>query len=143
MSMPESVNVPVPVLTSEPPVDPWATQFEPLPQSLITPVTVVLRLLPPTVTWLDPRKNTPSPSIEPALSLWSLFGPVLPEKSINPAVTLIRRALLPLLLPRNITSPLPLLVIVPPPAELKSPNRTMPLLLFVMAALPAVLLLKN
>jgi hypothetical protein len=48
---PDKVSVPVPALTSEPPVAPIKLQLEPAgPQSLMTPLTVVLRLLPPTVS---------------------------------------------------------------------------------------------
>ena len=53
---PASVIAPVPVFTSEPPVVPAALQpAPPRPQSPITPLTVVLKPLPPTVSWLAPR----------------------------------------------------------------------------------------
>jgi hypothetical protein len=53
---PESVSVPVPILISPPPVAPELLQSEPLsPQSLMTPLTAVLRLLPPTVSRFEPR----------------------------------------------------------------------------------------
>jgi hypothetical protein len=46
---PESVSVPVPTFTREPPVPPE------LPPSTIVPPTVVLRLLLPTMSALEPR----------------------------------------------------------------------------------------
>jgi len=48
--MPASVSVPVPTFTREPPVPPEA------PLSLMVPATVVLRLLPPTMSAFEPRK---------------------------------------------------------------------------------------
>jgi len=48
--MPESVSVPAPTFTREPPVPPEA------PPSLIVPATVVLRLLPPAMSAFEPRK---------------------------------------------------------------------------------------
>ena len=48
--VPASVSIPVPTLTREPPVPPEA------PPSLIVPLTVVLRLLPPTMSAFEPRK---------------------------------------------------------------------------------------
>jgi hypothetical protein len=42
------------------------------------PLTVVERLLPPTVSWLAPRKNVALPAIEPALTLLSPLGPIVP-----------------------------------------------------------------
>ena len=45
--MPDRVSVPLPVLTSEPPVPPFT------PPSWITPATSVERLLPPTVSCFD------------------------------------------------------------------------------------------
>ena len=58
---PVSVSVPVPILTSDPPVPPF------LPPSAMTPLTVVERLLAPTVSCLLPRRTQPAPSIEPAV----------------------------------------------------------------------------
>ena len=49
MLSPASVIVPVPVLVNEPPVPP------PEPPSAMIPVTLVERLLPPTVSSLAPR----------------------------------------------------------------------------------------
>ena len=43
----------MPTFTSEPPLPPAA------PPSWIVPLTVVERLLPPTVSWSAPRKNCP------------------------------------------------------------------------------------
>jgi hypothetical protein len=48
--MPLSVSVPVPTLISEAPV------LAKDPPSLMVPLTAVDRLLPPTVSWLPPRK---------------------------------------------------------------------------------------
>src|SRR5690348_15471100 len=53
--VPDRVSVPVPPLTSEPPV----------PRR--TPLTSVERLLLPTVSWFGPREKVPAPSIEPAV----------------------------------------------------------------------------
>jgi hypothetical protein len=61
--MPDRIIVPVPVLISLAPVPP------PLPPSLMTPVTSVERLLPPTVSSFWPRLKVPPPLSEPALSL--------------------------------------------------------------------------
>jgi hypothetical protein len=55
--LPDKVSVPVPTLTND----------APLPPSWISPLTVVERLLLPTVSWLEPRKYVPAPSIEPAV----------------------------------------------------------------------------
>jgi hypothetical protein len=53
---PPRIIVPVPTFTSAPPAAPRLLHSEPpKPQSLMTPLTVVLRLLPPTVSWLAPR----------------------------------------------------------------------------------------
>ena len=51
--MPDSVSVPVPTLTSEPPTPPGPKQ--PQVPSEMMPLTVVERLLPPTVSCLSPR----------------------------------------------------------------------------------------
>jgi hypothetical protein len=130
--MPDSVSVPVPVFTSEPPGGP-------VPRSLMTPLTVELRLLPPTVTSLAPRKKLPAPAIEPALSLPSLFGPLLAEKSTRPPKLFVIAAFPPVLLSRK--SSVPLLVILALPAVEVSWNSRVALL--VMVALLAVLVLKN
>jgi hypothetical protein len=55
---PASVSVPLPTLVSPPPVAPEpALHSNPVgPQSLMMPLTVVLRLLLPTVSWFEPRK---------------------------------------------------------------------------------------
>jgi hypothetical protein len=58
--VPDSVRVPVPTFTSEPP----ATK-----PSRMTPSTVVERLLLPTVSWFCPRLKVPLPAIEPTVSL--------------------------------------------------------------------------
>jgi hypothetical protein len=59
--LPDSVSVPVPTLASDAPVPPA------VPPSWIDPLTAVERLLLPTVSWLEPRKYVPAPSIEPAV----------------------------------------------------------------------------
>ena len=48
--MPESVSTPVPTFTSDPPVPPDE------PPSAIVPLTSVDKLLPPTMSALEPRK---------------------------------------------------------------------------------------
>jgi hypothetical protein len=48
-------------LTSDAPLPPR------VPPSWISPLTVVERLLLPTVSWLEPKKYVPAPSIEPAV----------------------------------------------------------------------------
>ena len=48
--VPASVRIPSPTFTREPPAPP-----DP-PPSLIVPLTVVLTLLPPTVSALEPKK---------------------------------------------------------------------------------------
>ena len=58
---PVRVSVPVPTLTSDPPVPPFR------PPSAMTPLTVVERLLAPTLSCLVPRRTAPAPSIEPAV----------------------------------------------------------------------------
>jgi hypothetical protein len=58
--LPDNVSVPVPTFTSDAP--PPA-----LPPSWIDPLTVVERLLLPTVSWFAPSEYVPAPSIEPAV----------------------------------------------------------------------------
>jgi hypothetical protein len=54
--VPESVSVPLPTLTSEPPVAGVPLHSVPVgPQSEMTPETVVIRLLLPTVRVFEPR----------------------------------------------------------------------------------------
>jgi hypothetical protein len=60
--LPVNVSVPVPVLTKDAPLPPK------VPPSWMSPLTVVERLLPPTVNWLEPRKYAPAPSIDPAVT---------------------------------------------------------------------------
>ncbi|MCX7824229.1 MAG: hypothetical protein N2689_01560 [Verrucomicrobiae bacterium] len=50
--------MPAPTLVNQPPKPP------PPPPSWMTPDTMVLRLLPPTVRFLLPRKKLPEPSME-------------------------------------------------------------------------------
>src|ERR1700692_2549954 len=121
--MPDSVSTPVPTLVSAPPVPPL------IPPSCMKPENAVERLLLPTVRLFEPRKMLPAPAIEPALSLWSLLGPVLDEKSTLPLLALVKW-----------TSPL-LWVMVGSPAVLAEMKETVPVL--VMAALPAVLVSRN
>jgi len=80
--VPESVNVPLPTLTREPAVP------------RITPLTVVERLLLPTVSWFEPREKVPAPSIEPAVippddrEVMSNAPPALVMKRASPPVAL-------------------------------------------------------
>src|SRR5262249_3636714 len=127
--MPDSVSVPLPVLTSAPPVPPAN------PPSRITPLTVVDKLLPPTVIVFDPRKKVPEPSREPGV----VPIDVSPEKSTAPVFT-ISRAVPPDELSLKKTVPLELCVIVALPAVLAPLNIILAEPLFVMLALPAVLL---
>jgi hypothetical protein len=53
---PDSVSVPAPIFTSDAPEPPNK------PPSSIVPLTVVERLLPPTVSWLEPSSYAPAPS---------------------------------------------------------------------------------
>ena len=105
LALPESVSVPVPTLTREP-----------VPK--ITPLTSVDMLLPPTVSSLAPNRNKPAPAIEPAVSLLSPAGPVLPEKSTTAPLVLVMAALPPVLLSKK--THVPLLVMVALPAVLAS-----------------------
>src|SRR5262249_34315121 len=151
--VPVSVSVPAPVLVNEPL----------LPPSWIEPLTVVERLLLPTMSRFVPSLYVPAPSIEPAEMLPSPSGPELPEKSTIPPALVMNRALPPSLLLVNcvIAPPLviivasraalvsenerrvrkPLVMMVELPAELE-PRKDMPPLL-VIAAFAAVPLLKN
>ena len=74
--MPDSVSVPVPSLTSEP------------PSPAITPLTTVDRLLPPAVSSLAPNRNEPPPSIEPTVWLKPLRSSVPPLATVNADVGL-------------------------------------------------------
>ena len=126
---PESVIVPAPTLTREP-----------VPK--IKPLTSVEELLPPTVSSLAPSRNEPAPAIEPALSLSSPEGPVLPEKFTDPPLLLVNAALPPVLVSKK---KMVLLLVMPAlPAVLVSWKRRSPLTPLVIVALPAVLrLLKS
>src|SRR5438132_2940906 len=75
---PVSVSVPVPTFTREARLPPE------LPPSWIVPLTVVERLLPPTVSWLEPSEYVPAPAIEPAVIWLFPAGPEVPEKSTVP-----------------------------------------------------------
>src|SRR5580704_586858 len=114
--MPVSVSVPVPVLTSEPPVPP------PAPPSAITPLTVVDVLSLPTVKVLAPREKVPAPAIEPAESWLLAFGPVLCEKSIVLPALFMNAALPPVLFAKNVMVPVfaadPLVIVADPPVLL-------------------------
>jgi hypothetical protein len=59
--LPDNVSVPIPTLTSDAPLPPK------VPPPSISPLTAVERLLLPTVSWLEPRKYVPAPSIDPAV----------------------------------------------------------------------------
>src|SRR5262249_19279637 len=98
-------------------------------------LTPVFKLLPPTVSWLAPRKNPPKPSIEPAVILWSLPGPAVPVKS-NEFPDARSSAWRGVLLPEK-TAP-PMMVALPP---LLIPEKTTadPLAPLLIVALPAVL----
>jgi hypothetical protein len=101
----------------------------------MTPVMLVDRLLPPTVSSFWPSLKKPPPLSEPALSLLSLRSPVDWLKSVRPEAPLVMAALpavLVLLKNRAL-----LLVMVALPAVLLS-RKPMTALL-VMPALPAVL----
>src|SRR5258708_1244800 len=97
---------PLPVLINEPPVP------------RITPLTVVERLLLPTVSWFEPREKVPAPSIEPAV-----IPPLDREVMSNapPAVVMKRAS---------------------PPGAL-STNAVRPPAVVIMMALPAVLALRK
>ena len=100
----------------------------------MTPLTVVDRSLPPTVSVAEPRLNRPAPSIEPAV----VPVDVRYEKSNLPPALAMKRALSPLLaLLKRVMPPL-LVMRVEPPAVLAPLKYRLPLL--VMALLPAVLL---
>ena len=77
-----------PVFTSASPVPP------PPPPSAMTPLTVVDRPLPPTVSVRAPSSNRPAPSNQPAA-----IPNVSIEKSNTPPALAISRALPPLLPP--------------------------------------------
>ena len=119
--MPASVKVPVPVLTSVPP----------LPS--MTPLSVVDRLLPPTVMVFGPSLNVPAPSNEPAVVPLD----VRPEKSNVPVAPAFSRALPPLLVLLKDTAPPLLALMLALPAVLLSRNWRVPPM--SSAALPAVL----
>jgi hypothetical protein len=93
---------PVPVLINEPPVP------------LITPLTVVERLLLPTVSWFGPREKVPAPSIEPAV-----IPPLDREDMSNaPPALVMKPAFPPLALSTNPVSPPALVIMVALPAVL-------------------------
>src|SRR5258708_26092224 len=80
---------PLPVLINEPPVP------------RITPLTVVERLLLPTVSWFEPREKVPAPSIEPAVippldrEVMSNAPPAVVMKRASPPVALSTNAVRP------------------------------------------------
>ena len=132
--VPVSVSVPAPVLVNEPL----------LPPSWIEPLTVVERLLPPTMSRFVPSLYVPASSIEPAVMLPSPSGPELPEKSTVPPALVTKRALPPLLLAVNCVSAPPLVVMVALLAVLVSENEIrLPEPLLMMVELPAELALRN
>ena len=127
--VPVSVSVPVPVLVNEP-----------LPLSWIEPLTVVERLLLPTMSRFVPSLYVPAPSIEPAEMLPSPSGPEEPEKSTVPPALVMKRALPPSLLLVNCVCAPPLVVMVALPAVLVSENEMrLPEPLLMMVELPAEL----
>src|SRR5262249_61190122 len=99
--VPVSVSVRAPVLVNEP-----------LPLSWIEPLTVVERLLLPTMSRFVPSLYVPAPSIEPAEMLPSPSGPEVPEKSTVPPALVMKRAFPPLLLLVNCVNAPPLVVMV-------------------------------
>jgi hypothetical protein len=151
------MSVPLPTLTSEPPVPPDA------PPSVMRPLTSVEKLLRPTVSVLEPRKKVPAPSIEPAV----MPAVVRPEMSTTPPALAMRRAKPPLPWPlKNVVPPASLmnvaltmagasqalsqnvappflLVTVAVPAVLWSWKKVCPNWSLMMVELPAVLLSKN
>src|SRR5258708_7682706 len=130
--VPDSVSVPVPTLTREPPTP------------SISPLTSVERLLEPTVSSFEPRLYVPSPAIEPAVIPGTISGGAplsgkvpRPEISKVPPALVMKAALPPVLLPKKLVVP-PLWVgIVALPPLLPWKKLTIPLLVIV--ALPAVL----
>src|SRR6516225_3941585 len=93
---------PLPVLINEPPVP------------LITPLTVVERLLLPTMSWFEPREKVPAPSIEPAV-----IAPLDREVMSNaPLAVLMKRALPPVALSTNAVRPPSVVIMVALPALL-------------------------
>jgi hypothetical protein len=128
------MSVPVPSLVSEPPV---AGTSQPTPQSLMTPLKTVERLLPPTARFLLPSQTLPLPSIDPTLvpADWR------PEMSRTPLPLRTKRAVPPLAKARNWVLAPELVMIVAAPAVLFSPNPRERL--FVMVAFPAVLVPKK
>src|SRR6516225_4567026 len=102
--------MPVPVLISEPPVP------------VITPLTVVERLLPPTVSWFEPREKVPPPSIEPAV-----IPPLDREDMSNaPPARVMKRAFPPLALATNPVSRPALGIMGALPAVLALRKKTLP-----------------
>jgi hypothetical protein len=130
---PVSVSVPLPTLVSAPPVPPPP----PALPSLMTPETVVLKLLLPTVSVFAPRKYLPAPSIEPAV----MPAEVSADISKLPPALVMKRALPPVLVSRKLTVAPLLVVTVALPAVLDWLNWTLSLL--VMLAVPAELKLKK
>jgi hypothetical protein len=127
--------VPLPTFTSEPPLPPNA------PPSWIVPLTVVERLLRPTVSWFWPSRNVPAPAIEPAVTWLVPAGPDVPEKSTMPPALAMSCALPPVALFWKNVVPPELVMTVTLPAVLVSKKRTV--LLLVMKALPPVLVSWN
>ena len=108
----------------------------------MVPLTLVDRLLLPTVSWLPPRKNVLQPAIEPALTLLSPLGPVVPEKSTEPAPLAVMAALPAVLLSSKVTKPsVEVMVALKAVARLRNARR--PPAVTMSRALPAVLLLEN
>lgn len=104
--MPNRVSVPLPILVSLPPVPPFS------PPSAITPLSVVSRLLPPSVSCLEPRKKLPPPSIQ------KTFKPsrVKPDMSKTPPERLMKCAVPASLLSEKVIKLPELAVIVALPA---------------------------
>jgi predicted small secreted protein len=122
--MPDSVSVPLPVFTSDPPTP------------SIPPLTAVETLLPPVVSWLAPRAKLPAPSMEPTVT-----GPAANAMLRLPPASLMKRACPPeaSLKNRVIAPPVVRTVALPAVLWLKNSNK----LLLVILAFPAVLALKK
>ena len=72
---------------------------------LITPLTVVDRLLDPTTSWFAPRSKLPAPAIEPAEMTPLFAGPVVVVKSKLVPAAALSCAAPAVLLPKNETVP--------------------------------------
>jgi hypothetical protein len=97
-----------------------------MPPSLMVPLTVVLRLLSPTMSVLAPRLYVPAPSIEPAVTRLLPAGPLVPEKSTTPPALVMKRATAPVLVPEKIVCPNALVMMMASSAVLALLNCRVP-----------------